>query len=396
MKVSEWTKNQTAMQPTIFPKEIIRFSLESHYFRFSKYSEIIYFLVAGIVVAFLAALPIIKINITIQSRGIIRSQTEPTSIQTPVTGQVQEINLQENMKVMLGDTLIRLAPEKISDQLKILEERSELYSRYVRDLQSLVAGKNNNLQSDLLKSSLAEYTQKLNEYQIQIETTRKDFERTKLLFGKDVIAAAEFEKKELELNQLLKERDFYMSQKKAEWHQQLFQYQTELQILTDNTDQLKFEKRFYVVVAPVSGYISNFTGVQTGSFIFPNQTIATISPVDNLIAECYVSPNDIGYLRNEMPVTFQIDAYNYNQWGLASGRIIDISNHPYQENETVYFKMRCKLDQDHLSLKSGYEGKLKNGLTLTARCMVTRRSLFDLLFDKADDWLNPKIMSDNN
>lgn len=259
-----------------------------------------------------------------------------------------------------------------------------------------MAGAGKGLQSDLWRSSFAEYTQKLNEYQLRIETARKDFKRTTLLFEKDVIASAEFDQKELEMNQLLKEYDYYISQKKAEWHQQLFKYQTELQTLIDNRDQLKFEKRFYVVVAPVSGYVSNFTGVQIGSFIFPNQVIATISPADSLIAECYVSPNDIGYLRNEMPVSFQIDAYNYNQWGLASGRIIDISNHPYQENETVYFKVRCKLDQDHLSLKSGYEGKLKNGLTLTARCMVTRRSLFNLLFDKTDDWLNPKIITDVN
>jgi multidrug resistance efflux pump len=384
------------MYAAIFPKEVIRFSLESHYFRFSGDSKIIYLLIVGMVIIFFTALPLVKVDITIQSRGIIRSQAEPTNIQTPVTGQVQEILISENRKVTIGDTLIRLAPEKIFDQLSILNARIRLYSEYIYDLEILVAGSGKGLQSDLLRSSFAEYTQKLNEYQIQIETIRKDFERIKLLFEKDVIAAVDFEKKELELNQLLKERDFYTSQKKAEWHQQLFQYRTELQSLTDNRDQLRFEKRFYVVVAPVSGYISNFTGVQTGSFIFPNQTIATISPADSLIAECYVSPNDIGYLRNEMPVSFQVDAYNYNQWGLASGTIIDISNHPYQENETVYFKVRCKLDQDHLSLKSGYEGKLKNGLTLTARCMVTRRSLFNLLFDKADDWLNPKIMAGNN
>ncbi len=384
------------MRPAIFPKEVIRFSLENYYFRFSRSSTVIYLLIAGVVIAFFVALPFVKVDITVQSRGIIRSRVEITSIQTPVTGQVQEINLRENMKVMPGDTLIRLAPDKILDQLSILNYRIELYGGYLHDLETLVAGAGKGLQSDLWRSSFAEYTQKLNEYQLRIETARKDFKRTTLLFEKDVIASAEFDQKELEMNQLLKEYDYYISQKKAEWHQQLFKYQTELQTLIDNRDQLKFEKRFYVVVAPVSGYVSNFTGVQIGSFIFPNQVIATISPADSLIAECYVSPNDIGYLRNEMPVSFQIDAYNYNQWGLASGRIIDISNHPYQENETVYFKVRCKLDQDHLSLKSGYEGKLKNGLTLTARCMVTRRSLFNLLFDKTDDWLNPKIITDVN
>ncbi len=79
----------------------------------------------------------------------------------------------------------------------------------------------------------------------------------------------------------------------------------------------------------------------------------------------------------------------------ATGEVIDISNQPYQANQSVYFKVKCRLNQNSLSLKSGYEGKLKNGLTLTSRFQVTRRSLFDLLFDKTDDWLNPRIMKIN-
>ena len=381
------------MKQTIFPKEIIQFSIESHNSRFSRHSKIIYQLVIGMIISVFAALPFVNVDITIQSRGMIRSQAEPTNLQTPVTGQVQDIRIRENMKVSVGDTLIRVSPEKIDDQLKMLDDKIALYSGYIHDLNNLVSGQNKAIQSNLMKSSYSEYNQKLMKYQLQIETTGKDFQRTKTLFEKEVIAAAEFEKKELELNQLIKERDFYISQKKSGWSQQLFQYKTELQNLTDNQDQLKFEERFYVVIARANGFISNFTGVRNGSFIFPNQTIATISPSDSLIVECYVSPNDIGYLQIGESATFQVDAYNYNQWGLATGEIIDISNQPHQEKESFFFKVKCKLNQNCLSLKSGYEGKLKNGLTLTTRFLVTRRSLYDLLFDKADDWLNPKIMT---
>jgi HlyD family secretion protein len=379
------------MKQTIFPKEIVRFSIENHYSHFSQQSDVIYLLLIGMAFAFLVSLPFLMLDITVQSRGIIRSQTEPTSIQAPVTGQVQKTRIHENMKVTVGDTLIWLAPEKIDDQLRMLEDKIELYSVYIRDLENLTSGRNTSIQSKLLQSSSLEFNQKLNEYQLRLETASKDFQRTKSLFEKEVIAVADFEKKELELNQLIKEHDFYVSQKKASWHQQLFQYKTELQSLTDNRDQLRFEERFYVVIAPTNGYISNFTGVQTGSFIFPNQNIATITPSDSLIVECFVSPNDIGYLKIGKDATFQVDAYNYNQWGLATGQIIDISNQPYQEKESIYFKVKCKLNQHSLSLKSGYEGQLKNGLTLTSRFRVNRRSLYQLLFDQADDWLNPRI-----
>ncbi|WP_153641257.1 HlyD family secretion protein [Prolixibacter sp. NT017] len=384
------------MKQNIFPKEIIRFSLENHYFRFSRHSKAIYILLVGIVLVSLALLPFVMVDITVQSRGVIRSREEVTTIQSPITGQIEKVYIRENMKVSVGDTILRLAPEKISDQLQVIDDKIKLYSGYMTDIEGLLHSKKPQLQTDLMRSSYLEYRQKLMGYELRLETTRKDFQRTQLLYKKELIAAAEFEKKELELNQLLKERDFYISQKKADWQQKLFQYKIERKNLTNNRDQLAFEKRFYVVLAPANGYISNFQGIQTGSFILTNQTIASITPTDSLIAECYVGPEDIGYLNNGMVAAFQVDAYNYNQWGLAHGRIIDISNQPYQKDNAVYFKVRCLLNQEYLSLKSGYRGELKNGLTLTSRFKVTRRSLYDMLFDKADDWLNPKILTANN
>ncbi|GET29926.1 HlyD family secretion protein [Prolixibacter sp. SD074] len=384
------------MKQNIFPKEIIQFSLENHYFRFSRHSKAIYILLVGMVFISLVLLPFIMVDVTVQSRGVIRSREEVTTIQAPITGQVEKVFIMENMKVAVGDTILRLAPEKISDQLRVLEEKIKLYSGYIKDIQSLLHKSKPQLHTDLMRSSYQEYGQKLMGYKLRLETTKKDFQRTQLLYKKELIAAAEFEKKELELNQLLKERDFYISQKKADWQQKLFQYKIERKNLSNNRDQLAFEKRFYVVLAPATGYISNFQGIHTGSFILTNQNIASITPTDSLIAECYVGPEDIGYLRTAMSAAFQVDAYNYNQWGLAHGKIIDISNQPYQKENAVYFKVKCRLSQEYLSLKSGYRGELKNGLTLTSRFKVTRRSLYDMLFDKADDWLNPKILTANN
>jgi len=384
------------MKHNIFPKEIIQFSVENHYFRFSRHSKAIYILLVGMVLISLTLLPFIMVDVTVQSRGVIRSREEVTTIQAPITGQVEKVYIKENVKVAVGDTILRLAPEKISDQMRVLDEKIKLYSDYITDIEGLLHSNKPQLQTDLMRSSYQEYRQKLMEYQLKLETTKKDFQRTQLLYKKELIAAADYEKKKLEFDQLLKERDFYISQKKTEWQQQLFQYRIERKNLSDSREQLVFEKRFYVVLAPANGYISNFQGIQTGSFILTNQTIASITPTDSLIAECYVGPTDIGYLRTGMVAAFQVDAYNYNQWGLARGEIIDIANEPYQKDNSVYFKVKCRLNQKYLSLKSGYRGKLKNGLTFTSRFKVTRRSLYEMLFDKADDWLNPKILTAND
>jgi HlyD family secretion protein len=39
--------------------------------------------------------------------------------------------------------------------------------------------------------------------------------------------------------------------------------------------------------------------------------------------------------------------------------------------------------------RNGVKGNLKKGMTFQARFILTKRSLFQLLYDKADDWMNP-------
>lgn len=48
------------------------------------------------------------------------------------------------------------------------------------------------------------------------------------------------------------------------------------------------------------------------------------------------------------------------------------------------------MERDYLQLKNGRVGRLKKGMTVSAHFMVTRRSLFDLLYQKMDSWANPR------
>ena len=119
-----------------------------------------------------------------------------------------------------------------------------------------------------------------------------------------------------------------------------------------------------------------------------------ISPNTNLIAETSVTPNDIGWIRKGQKVTFQLDAYNYNQWGFVQGTVVDIDKNVSVLNNTAFFKVRCSIDKKELQLTNGYTAHIEKGMTLTARYFITERTVYDLLFDKIDDWLNPKIVAD--
>ena len=176
---------------------------------------------------------------------------------------------------------------------------------------------------------------------------------------------------------------------------QILDIETQLQDLKSRKDQLIADADNYVVTAPTSGTLENVVALQVGSFTNTLQPIANISPNGNLIVENTVTPNDIGLLKKGQSVKFQLDAFNYNQWGMLDGEIIDIDKNITLQEQAAFFKVRCSLYTKQLELKNGYKAEIKKGMTLTTRYFITQRSLFDLLFDKVDDWLNPKLLTEN-
>jgi HlyD family secretion protein len=149
------------------------------------------------------------------------------------------------------------------------------------------------------------------------------------------------------------------------------------------------EKENYTLKAPVSGTIQQLSGKYVGSSVQIGEVLGLISPDSTLLVECYVNPADIGYLKKRMKVNFQIDAFNYNEWGMLSGEIMDIANDFVLLDKTPVFKVKCQIKQNYLKLKNGYRGYLKKGMTIRARFVVARRSLWQIIWDKADKWLNP-------
>ena len=112
--------------------------------------------------------------------------------------------------------------------------------------------------------------------------------------------------------------------------------------------------------------------------------------MDQLIVESTVSPINIGLIRKNQKVKFQSDAFNYNQWGLLEGKVIDIDRSITIQGEQAFFRVRSIMNTSEMRLESGCKTTVSKGMTLTTRYTIARRSLYNLLFDKMNDWLNPK------
>jgi HlyD family secretion protein len=380
------------MAKTLFPPEILNYSAESYYAKLSIHSRIIYLSVLFFVIAAIASLPFIQIDVTTQSRGIIRSPMENNVIQSPVYGEVTTYLLHENRNVLEGDTLIAFNTERLDEQILLNTKKIEQNNLFITDIDKLLTGKG---KPDSYKytAEYNRYLSKQNEQKIQISFLQKDYETTQRLYEKSVVSEFEYltlknnyEKAQSLLNSLKEE--FY-----ANWQNEQTNLEIENQTIKSTNRQLEKEKRNYVITAPVSGTLVQVAGFQTGNFIAPNQVIAYISVSDSLLAECYIIPADIGYIREGQDVVFQFDAFDYREWGLIEGKVTEILKDIVTIDDNPVFRVRCRLNSDYLQLKNGYKGYTKKGMSFTARFQLTRRSLWQLLFDKVDNWMNPKIIT---
>jgi HlyD family secretion protein len=378
----------------LFPPEIIANTTESLFAKRTVRSNLIYLVVIVAVVATIVSLPFIYVQVTTQARGIIRTPNENNQLQTAVYGEVTEIRIAENTEVKRGDTLLVLNSKNIQAQIEKSITQIHENKLFINDIQLLFGGNAGKIQTPKYQTERSYYHASLNEQETAIDYLRKEHETNQTLFNKGVISKSEYLQSKNNYEAATSRKKNLQEQFFNRWQSEQTAYRQEIVALTANIRQLEDEKTKYVLKAPISGTVVQFAGIQVGSFLTPGQLIAYISNDSNLLAECYVSPVDIGYIKENQEVSFQLDAFNYNQWGLAHGSVKEISKDIIFMNEQPVFRVRCLLDTKYLQLKNGYKGNLKKGMTLTGRFYLTERSLWQLLFDKADQWLNPKTIAD--
>ena len=336
----------------------------------------------------------IRLPISSSSRGIIRSQTENTKIVSVVGGRVIENNLKKNnQEIKQGDKLLVITAEQLDTQKSLQNSQSSDYSAQLQDLHKLTRGQYGGLQTGQYQRELSAMQEKIAQVQTQLSLAKKDYDRANLLYNQGVIPKSEYDKFYHTYQGLQSQVSGIREQQLAQWQAQKRDTERQIRSLGSEITRINQEQKNYIITAPISGRLVNYSGVQKGNFIVQGQPIGEISPEENQVAECMVSPKDIGFIKKNQKVKFQIDAYNYNQWGLLEGKVVDIDQNITVNQQTgeAYFKVRCVMDKNYLQLKNGYKGQIGKGMTLTARFYLLDRTLWQLLFDRVDDWFNPNL-----
>jgi membrane fusion protein, peptide pheromone/bacteriocin exporter len=250
------------------------------------------------------------------------------------------------------------------------------------------------LKSNYYQASFLEFQSKLTNQTASLQKLERDYERAQILFSSKSIAFAEYDNTEVQYKLAVAQLEILQKQQINLWEQELVNYQNERMRIKNQLEILFEQMDQYKVIAGTNGTLINVPNLNVGDFIHPQQKLGEITPDTTLIAVSYISPIDIAFIEKGQEVSFQIDAYNYNQWGVATGKVIDVADDLSLISEReAGFLVTCILNTAFLTLPNGKEGFIKKGMTYNARFVIAKRSLFQLLYDKVDNWINPQVQN---
>ncbi len=366
--------------------------VEGLYARHGSGGRLIYLTVIAALLVTFVSLPLIQVDVNTRSRGILRPTLKLAPVTAPVGGRVALARLEENAAVCAGDTLLLLATDELGSEAGHIREQLGERRDLLRDLGTLLTetdGAYPTLRTAVYQRDYRDYRRRHDEAALKLQHARRHRARQEELLQTGSVARMEVEQAVYDAELLEGQIRQLRERQTSAWTQEAQRIRRERNELQRQLQQLTERERAYVVTAPVDGQLTQTNGLQAGAFVAAGQPLAQVSPDGLLRAEVYVSPADIGLLREGQRTRLQLDAFNYQQWGLADATLSEIGTDVTEVEGAAAFRVICTLHGGELQLPNGYRGTLRKGMTLTAHFTLARRSLSELLHDQVDDWLNP-------
>src|SRR5690606_30780582 len=281
----------------------------------------------------LAAMPIVRVPISVQARGIMRGVADPRVVTASTDAEVIRVVGREAGKVAEGDTLVVLARPELRLQRLALEQR---------------------------RAWLAEE-------RARVEGLVRD-----AAVGMDDEGAGW-----MTLGELVR------LETRARLQGRLAEMRAEDLALQHQAQLLKMEADALAVIAPVGGTMDWMAAVTVGTRVRAGQEIAKIAPISDIVAELEVSSDAVAALAQGDEVVLRIDGFAAGGVRVVSGRIVEPPDILHRPGGPPVGRMRVR----PISAEGGDPRPVFDelrGLAVTAYLPAGTRSLWSLVVGRRD------------
>lgn len=151
--------------------------------------------------------------------------------------------------------------------------------------------------------------------------------------------------------------------------------------------ETKVTLQYQDLQAPVSGTVFDLQAKGPGFVVQTSEPILKLVPEDSLVARVFITNQDIGFVREGMPVDVRVDSFPFSEFGDIKGQLIHIGSDALPPNDVhpfYRFPADVELNQQYLTI-ADKEIDLQSGMSVSANIKIRKRtvmSIFTELFTK--------------
>jgi len=374
-------------------------------------------LFALIVVAFMACATYTKRSTVM---GQLVPETGLLKVYAPQLGLVVEKKVQEGQLVKQGDILFVLSSERYSDvQGSVQASISAQHTQQRQSLRDEIVktrlqqhDEQQALQSRLLgtQEELTRLETQYKAQQTRVKLSEEAYQRYQGLLEKNYISREQTQQKQedwieqssrlesMAREQVRMQRDVLarqdeLSSVRAKHQNQIAQLERSVSSVNQQLTESEAKRRL-VIRAPESG---TATAVVTnvGMAVESSRPLLSIVPRGaRLEAHLFAPSRAVGFVRPGVPVRLRYQAYPYQKFGQATGRVVSVSKtalpaseiftmgNPAGNNQSSepYYRISVVLDQQTIAAY-GIQQPLQTGMLLDADIMLERRRLYEWVLE---------------
>lgn len=349
-----------------------------------------------------------KVDVVVSARGMVIPDGEVKIIQPLDTGVIRQILVKEGDFVKAGQTLMEIDPSSTEPALESSRENYKNVQLEIKRLNAQAKGRafvsSAYTQNELYASSVSSlneqlqsaYTEKTNYHNLLVSSENRLARLEKV---RDIVSKDEYEE---EVNKIkgykaeiakLNDRISYLKESfKTETLKELADKEKQATQIRSDVEQIEFRNKKQNITSPVDGYVDKLLIHTIGGVVTPAEKLISITPVNSpLLVKATVLNQDIGFVKENMPVQIKIDTFSFQKYGLLKGVVKTVSKSSIQDEKLgpVYEIYVTPLEQT--LMVEGKREKITPGMSLSAEVKVGKRRIIEFFIYPLIKYLNEGI-----
>lgn len=292
--------------------------------------------------------------------GLMESQSRTAAAQLEVS-QLQQQLSQTQAQLQTAKQSLAIDEKVYNDLVPLLEEGGIQRVQVVRQEQQVIQAKGE-------VDKLSQEEQRLG---FAISQAQQKLSNTMALSSTDLLT------KIAENNKQIATID-------SELNKQILANDNQISDTESKLSQTQLTLKYQELRAPVDGVVFDLAAKGRGFVANTTEPILKIVPGTGLMAEVYITNQDIGFVSEGMPVDVRIDSFPSSEFGDIQGTLETLGSDalpPDQIHNYYRFPAKIVLDQQFIDVK-GKEIPLQSGMSVSANIITRKRSVLSIFVDQ--------------